>query len=170
MPRTIEKYIWLKNETRVAKIGWVKEADSGLYFSPRPDFRSIHYSYHTPGIHHLTTSSGHHHQKAVAPLASIEYWGNVGGFGIELGRLEWLAADAAKKHDIFIQVGPHAMTGQYVVVSLNLVLSERVTEFIAAKTQTEGSYLAHCISFQSALFPHLHCVILFQFQALAAEK
>lgn len=160
----MEKYIWFRDGSHAAKVAWVKESKSGLYFAPRPKLARAHYTYHTEGQRHLKTPKGNYiGTKLSQPMEAISGYGNVGGFSIEPKDLVWVENAKFRDADLITNYDATTRDDLAIVASLHFCVADKLDAFLKTEWSTGPGCDYCCVSFDLKVFPHLKGIVLFQY-------
>jgi hypothetical protein len=161
----MERYIWFRKGPQAAKVAWIKESKSGLYFAPRPKLTSAHYTYHTEGQRHLKTSKGNYiGTKLASPLEAISGHGNVGGFSIEPQDLVWTGKSKFREADLPINYDDNIRGDLPIIASLDFCSAAELDTYLKIEWSSGPGFSYRCVSFDLEIFPHLKGIVRFQYQ------
>lgn len=163
----MERYAWLVHGSQAAKIAWIKDAPSGVYFSPRDVVISskYHYSYHTEGQRHLKVGNRSYiGSKQATALRELNSTANIGGFGLEPKGFTWVDDTRVKTRDVILEYNPATRLDLPVLVSLHLAARSNIKLLSERIWSTGPSFAYDSVIFDLKAYPELLAVLVLQFQ------
>ncbi len=162
----MERYVWVVCESRAAKVAWIKDALSGIYFSPRDVVipGGIHYSYHANGQTHLKVKNRCYvGRKQVTALAKLSSTASAGGFSVEPNGLRWVERSKIKASDIVFNFDPAMRLDLPFLVSLHLSARCNI-ETLTNRVYSSGpAYAFSSAVFEFKSYPELLGQLVLQF-------
>lgn len=169
----MERYAWLVHGSQATKIAWIKDAPSGVYFSPRDAVISgrYHYSYHTQGQRHLKAGDRYYiGSKQATALSELDGSANIGGFGLEPQGFSWITDAKVKARDVVLKYNPATRIDLPALVSLHIAARASSKQLTDRIWSSGPGFAYDSAMFNLKAYPNLIAVLVLQFQVKVHES